>query len=70
MCLRNDANDTLSICLVTAKIPRREEGGAIRSRGRIKDANDSNGQHVPRLTLVISVTLYFPNSSEWSHRET
>lgn len=70
MCLRNDANDTLSICLVTAKIPRWEEGGAIRSRGQIKDANDSNGQHVPQLTLIISVTLYFPNSSEWSHRKT
>lgn len=43
MCLQNDANDTLSICLLTAKIPQIVgEGGNHRSRGEIEDADDAN----------------------------
>lgn len=68
MSSETDANNTLSICVVTAKISWRggEEGRS--TAGERKDTDDSNKQLVPQLTLVMGVILQLPNLSGRSNR--
>lgn len=64
----SDANNTLSICLVPAKMSLQGGEGKIHRGRERKKADDSNKQAVPQPTFIMAVEVQFPNLSEGSNR--